>query len=158
VDKSTDPVMIAIKASLARSAGPISDSEPPWGDEATHLANVLVYKNNGSEVLLQYHDGLKGWHLVGGHIELGETPAVAVVRETQEEAGLSISVGTEFKSIEANRPTGPVISHVFKATVPDETMAENTDPEASALRWFLKGDVVGLSPKSWLLEAVLADI
>ncbi len=45
----------------------------------------IVYN---SKVLLRYHDKHNIWLGVGGHIELDESPDVAIVREAKEEAGL----------------------------------------------------------------------
>ncbi len=48
---------------------------------------MVVYKN---KVLLRMHDKYQLWLGVGGHIEPGEDPNQAAVREVKEEVGLDV--------------------------------------------------------------------
>ncbi len=60
-------------------------------DQYIHVAIAILYHQN--KFLLQLRDNIPGiiypghWGLFGGHIELGETPNVAVKRELLEEIG-----------------------------------------------------------------------
>lgn len=49
----------------------------------------IVYKN---KLLLRMHDKHNIWLSVGGHIELGENPIEAAIREVKEEVGLEIEL------------------------------------------------------------------
>ena len=49
----------------------------------------IVYKN---KVLLRRHDKYNLWLSVGGHIDLGEDPNEAAVREVKEEVGLDVQL------------------------------------------------------------------
>jgi 8-oxo-dGTP diphosphatase len=51
------------------------------------------------------------WGLFGGHIEVGETPEIAVVREVIEEIGFEIATPAKFGCYGDNR----VMRHVFYA-------------------------------------------
>jgi 8-oxo-dGTP pyrophosphatase MutT (NUDIX family) len=51
-----------------------------------------VFIVNGGKVLLRKHDKLGIWLSVGGHIELGEDPDEAAVREVKEEVGLDVTL------------------------------------------------------------------
>jgi 8-oxo-dGTP diphosphatase len=51
------------------------------------------------------------WGLFGGHIEAGETPEIAVVREVKEEIGYQIPTPEKFGCYSDNR----VMRHVFYA-------------------------------------------
>lgn len=49
----------------------------------------VVHKN---KVLLRRHDKYNIWLSVGGHIEIGEDPIEAALREVEEEVGLDIEI------------------------------------------------------------------
>lgn len=53
------------------------------------VSAVKIYVFQGDNLLLTKITG-RGWDLPGGHIEAGETPEEAIVRELQEETGASI--------------------------------------------------------------------
>jgi 8-oxo-dGTP diphosphatase len=67
-------------------------------DEVHHVvAGLLV---DAGEVLLCHRSATRRWHpnvwdLPGGHIQHGETPAMALVRELREEIGILIPEPTE---------------------------------------------------------------
>ena len=44
---------------------------------------------NGSKILVTENE--RGWDIPGGHVEEGETPEEALIREVEEEAGASFS-------------------------------------------------------------------
>ncbi len=63
-----------------------------------HEKIILVFAggcilNEKSEVLLQRRGDTNMWGFLGGAIELGETPEMAVIREVKEETGLDVEVG-----------------------------------------------------------------
>ncbi len=53
---------------------------------------VSVFVVNAGRVLLVRHRKLGKWLPVGGHIEIGENPEQAALRETLEESGLEIEL------------------------------------------------------------------
>lgn len=70
----------------------------------------IVHKN---KVLLRKHDKFKIWLSVGGHIEPGEDPVEAAIREVKEETGLDIDlVGNNkiFKSEDHSRELLPPVA------------------------------------------------
>lgn len=56
---------------------------------------VEAFIVHDGKVLLRMHDKYKLWLPPGGHIELDEDPAEAVVREAKEEVGLDITLQGE---------------------------------------------------------------
>jgi 8-oxo-dGTP diphosphatase len=50
---------------------------------------VKIYVFQDGKLLLT-HIKTRGWDLPGGHVEMGETPEQAVVRELQEETGATV--------------------------------------------------------------------
>jgi 8-oxo-dGTP pyrophosphatase MutT (NUDIX family) len=57
--------------------------------------SALIYDDLGRLLLVRQSDG-GAWSTPGGAIEFDETPADAVVRETWEETGLSVSIARIF--------------------------------------------------------------
>lgn len=82
------------------------------------VALAILYTNG--QFLMQLRDDIPGivypgqWALFGGHIEPGETPAVAVERELLEEIGYLPAGLTEFSCYKDSQ----VIRHVYHAPLP----------------------------------------
>lgn len=55
-------------------------------------------------VVMVRHTYVRGWHLPGGKVEAGETPAAAVERELREEIGMTGSRGPAFVAAFDHRP------------------------------------------------------
>lgn len=51
---------------------------------------TTTYVVHDDQVLLVFHRALQRWLAPGGHIDLGETPDQAAVREVREETGLDV--------------------------------------------------------------------
>lgn len=60
-------------------------------DPASHINVMLAVYNNKKQILAGLHKRAQLWIPNGGHIELGETMAEAVVREAEEEIGLKLN-------------------------------------------------------------------
>ena len=58
-------------------------------------ASAIVVSDDGQRVLLHEHKRLKLWLQPGGHIDDGETPWDAAVREATEETGLPATLGAQ---------------------------------------------------------------
>jgi 8-oxo-dGTP pyrophosphatase MutT (NUDIX family) len=70
--------------------------DAPFDEHAdpVHItASALVTGLRG--VILHKHRRLGLWLQPGGHVEIGETPAQAAVREATEETGLDVTLATE---------------------------------------------------------------
>lgn len=74
-----------------------------------HVTASAVVLDAEGRVLLHRHRRLDRWLQPGGHVEPGEAPAVAAVRETVEETGLAV----------AHPSHGPVLVHVDEHPGPD---------------------------------------
>ena len=66
------------------------------------IAQIILENDNG-EFLLYLRDGKPGipfpyhWDLIGGHVEEGETPEEALIREVKEEIDFDLKDYTFFK-------------------------------------------------------------
>lgn len=81
---------------LERLAHPFDEDQDP-----THVtASAIIVGRRG--VVLHRHRRLHRWMQPGGHIDPGETPAEAALRESVEETGLVLS----------HPPTGAELLHV----------------------------------------------
>jgi 8-oxo-dGTP pyrophosphatase MutT (NUDIX family) len=56
-----------------------------WKDKCWVTTIFLI--NNEGKVLLTWNKNLQTWIPVGGHIDEGETPEEAIIREVNEETG-----------------------------------------------------------------------
>ncbi|NTH25666.1 NUDIX hydrolase [Agrobacterium rhizogenes] len=88
------------------------------------------------------------WDLVGGHVEVGETCDSALVREAQEEIGLT-PIRFEYLKTVSEAPTangGEVTYHIYAVTewsggAPCLLGDEHTD-----LAWVLMEDAISMKP------------
>lgn len=75
----------------------------------------IIFVNNNKEVLLLLRDNKPDipfpncWDIPGGHVESGETPGQAIVREMKEELSLDIGSFKLFEIIESENIT----DHIF---------------------------------------------
>ena len=56
------------------------------------MATAYAIAFDGRRFLMVYHPGRGGWEMPGGHVEPGETPEEAAVREFMEESGYEIDI------------------------------------------------------------------
>ena len=104
-----------------------------------HSAGGLVVR--GDEVLLIATAGGRRWQLPKGHLEAGELPAEAAVREVREETGVTGSIvaplsGVDYTFLERGRHR--IKKHVDYFLLAYESGSEaNFEPrEVVAARWF----------------------
>ncbi|WP_435360493.1 NUDIX hydrolase [Haloarchaeobius sp. DFWS5] len=63
--------------------------------ELTRHTTATVYVVHDGATLLHEHDRLGKWLPPGGHVDRGETPHEAALREVREETGLSVDLVTD---------------------------------------------------------------
>lgn len=80
-----------------------------------------VYVINNDKVLLHRHKKYNSLFPVGGHLEVGELPQEAAIREVLEEAGLEVELWSEEKKLGLTR--------VKQLINPQYTLLENIGEE-----------------------------
>ena len=91
-------------SSLARTRALVAWLPAPLDEHAdpTHVTGSAIVVDEDDRVLLHRHKRLGRWLQPGGHLDPGETPWEAAVRETREETG-----------VDARHPDGvPLLLHV----------------------------------------------
>jgi len=114
-----------------RSTSPVASEQ--------HSAGGLVVR--GDEVLLIATAGGRRWQLPKGHLEAGELPAEAAVREVREETGVTGSIvaplsGVDYTFLERGRHR--IRKHVdyFLLAYESGSEADFEPREVVAARWF----------------------
>ncbi|MGX1027585.1 8-oxo-dGTP diphosphatase [Streptomyces ambofaciens] len=106
---------------------------------ATARGAVAIIANRRGELLLHLCDDLPGkiawpdhWSVLGGGCDPGEDRATAIVRELDEEAGLSVDDLTELFEIRDEHGSGQLITFFAASWEGDETtlpLAEGVKPQ-----------------------------
>ena len=109
--------------------------------------SAIIYDDNGSLYFLIFHRvaGWDGWEFPKGGIKDGETPEQALVREVQEETGLSkFRVCGKLDTKRTFESDG--VKHVFDIYVVETSMnipvtLQKEDPEHDTYLWATKDRV-----------------
>jgi 8-oxo-dGTP diphosphatase len=107
----------------------------------TCLCLIRRRGEGGPEVLLGLKKsgfGLGKWVGLGGHIEAGEKPVAAAVREVAEESGLVVAADAlqHLASIEFRFPARPSWDQTADVFVTSVYQGEATESDEIAPRWF----------------------
>lgn len=118
---------------------------------------TFIVHNN--KVLLRKHDKYKIWLAVGGHIELGEDPNEAALREVQEEVGLEVTLigdvphfsdeGQEYRELLAPRylnrhrinETHEHIAFIYFAISKTDVLTLSATEQSEECRWFTAAEL-----------------
>jgi 8-oxo-dGTP pyrophosphatase MutT (NUDIX family) len=99
-------------------------------------------------VVLHLHKRLGGWMQPGGHVDSGETPAEAALRETREETGLAVrhpADGPLLIHLDAH-PAGPHVHLDLRYLLLSEDAEPSPPPgESQDVRWFTLAEAIGVA-------------
>ncbi|HEY9266088.1 MAG TPA: NUDIX domain-containing protein [Microbacterium sp.] len=133
------------------------------GTEFLLLPGVTAVIQEADRFLLARQRDSRRWSLIGGGVEPGERPEVAVRREVLEELGVHSSthgiVGAYGgEALEAVYPNGDRVGYVtvaYRCSLPTTNLVLES-VELLETRWVTAGEVRALDRHEWIDE-VLAD-
>jgi len=103
-------------------------------------------------VLLVRHVGHEDrWGILGGAVEVGESPAAAAVREAREEIGADVDLvrlldvlgGPDYEVVYPNGDRAAYVTAVYEARIIGGSPAPG-DGELSEIGWFTRSELRGL--------------
>ncbi len=88
------------------------------------------------------------WDTVGGHVEPGEAAEAALIRELQEEIGITPTGFRHFETIETTETDGvtPALWHLFTVSEWAGGTPAIVNDEHSEIRWFSFSEAQSLTP------------
>ncbi len=114
-------------------------------------ASVLPVDESGRLLLVRHAGHGDEWGLVGGAIEIGESPAEAAVREAREEIGVEVRLirlldvlgGPDYEVKYPNGDRAAYVTAAYEAAIVDGTPAVS-DGELSEVAWFAPAELPDL--------------
>jgi 8-oxo-dGTP diphosphatase len=84
----------------------------------------IIFENDKNEILLYLRDNKPGipfpghWDLIGGHVEEGETPGEALVREVKEELNMELKNYTFFRKYDCpEKDAYPNVKYIYSGRI-----------------------------------------
>jgi 8-oxo-dGTP pyrophosphatase MutT (NUDIX family) len=119
------------------------------GRTVAEISNVILVR--GDTVLLGWRGSNRRtfpdcWAVPGGHLDPGETPEAAAIRELREELGIDVKRLRYLTAIESIDTDGPVVFHMFASSVWEGGEPTRQDQEHVELRWFELEQACRLQP------------
>jgi 8-oxo-dGTP pyrophosphatase MutT (NUDIX family) len=124
------------------------------GHELLLLPSVSVLPlDEAGRVLLVRHAGQGDeWGVLGGAVDVGESPSAAAIREAREEIGVDIRLvrlldvlgGPDYEVSYPNGDSVAYVTAVYEARIADGAPALS-DGELSEIAWFAPEDLAGLT-------------
>jgi 8-oxo-dGTP pyrophosphatase MutT (NUDIX family)/GNAT superfamily N-acetyltransferase len=152
------PIDARERDSIARFLAAFDGLDRPFDEDAspTHVtASAIVTGERG--VILHLHKRLSIWLQPGGHIDPGEEPWQAALREAHEETGMPVDAGSEpERLIHVDVHPGPRghthldVRYQFSAPPVAPSPPEDESPE---VRWFSWSEAIAMAEPG--LEGVL---
>lgn len=129
------------------------------GADATHVTGSAIVRDAGGRVVLHRHKRLGIWLQPGGHLDPGESPAEAAVRETLEETGLRAThPGGRPRLVHVDvhpGPRGHLHLDLRYLLEPDGAVLAPAAGESPDVAWFTSGEAFAVADAS-LASAVTA--
>jgi len=99
------------------------------------LAGVVIIKNNKILLVQEKKPSAYGlWNLPAGHLDKGETPEIAAIREGEEETGFNLELGDKIGIFKVSSESQV---HIYQANIINGEIKFNKN-ELLAVKWFTK--------------------
>ncbi|MDE1919094.1 MAG: NUDIX domain-containing protein [Patescibacteria group bacterium] len=83
-------------------------------DQVEKAGAIVLHHDDSARVALIYRAKEKDWSFPKGHIEAGETPVAACIREVEEETGLKVDVLAQLPDNAYLHKTGKkIVTHMY---------------------------------------------
>jgi ADP-ribose pyrophosphatase YjhB (NUDIX family) len=113
--------------------------------------SVLPVDEEGRVLLVRHAGHDDGWSVLGGAVDVGESPAAAAVREAREEISADIRLvrlvdvlgGPDYEVSYPNGDRTAYVTAVYEARIVKGSAVPG-DGELSELAWFTPGELPGL--------------
>ena len=124
------------------------------------IASIILENDNG-EILLYLRDNKPSipfphhWDLFGGHIEKGETPEQALVREIKEELNIDLNDFKFFKKYECMEGDAyPNIKYIYLGKI-NKSINQLKLKEGERLQFFSKDEIPNVKFANILKDIVM---
>lgn len=113
--------------------------------KVTQKAGAIILSNiDKNKIALLYRGKQNDWSFPKGHIEDGEDPMCAMIREIKEETGLLIKILRELPELNYIHPSGDVIStKMFLVQSEDDTLLK-LEFEIDDIKWVPINEVLSV--------------
>jgi 8-oxo-dGTP pyrophosphatase MutT (NUDIX family) len=131
-----------ILAELGRLADPFSRTASP-----VHVTGSAIVSGPRGTVL-HWHKRLGGWMQPGGHVDPGETPSQAALRETAEETGLPVrhpGAGPLLIHLDAHQAGPHVHLDLRYLLLSDDVEPSPQAGESQQVKWFTLAEAIELA-------------
>jgi ADP-ribose pyrophosphatase YjhB (NUDIX family)/GNAT superfamily N-acetyltransferase len=113
------------------------------------ISNVILTR--GDTILLGWRGPKRRtypacWAVPGGHLEPGESPEAAAIREIREELGVEVRILRYLMAIETVDALGTLTFHMFSSSQWEGGEPKAQDDEHLELRWFSLQEACDLEP------------
>ncbi len=136
----------------------IPSSEPEQIEQPRRqLVAVLVVRDRKVLLVHNIKHGLR-IEPPGGKLEPGETPEDAAKRETQEELGMNIAIGSLLGIYQTHTPEGTFTVHTYLCSSSDDPVPDLEPHKIGGFHWYTHDELRNLEALVPNMQAALQDL